>query len=196
MSHHVRGALFADYVRMIRSQKDVDWSSRLSASDREYLEHRVIEDDWYPMEIFERLGLAILSTLPAGAQAMQLVRLWGRAMVTQGTQPFPELLAPHDPRETVMRLRVHRNAFFDFDAHELLVANDQEARLRVGYGMSPRAEEAACWQTLGFTEELITQAGARDVRGDFDSRSWAGDPQTVIALEWHFTPSLHPPVAP
>ncbi len=56
----VRGVLFVDYVRMIRSNKQVDWGRYLSADDLRWLNARIDPDGWYPMESFERFGIAIL----------------------------------------------------------------------------------------------------------------------------------------
>jgi hypothetical protein len=50
--------------------------------------------------------------------------------------------------------------------------------------MSPRAEEAAAWQTLGFFERLLQVAGAHEVSARFVSTSWTGDLVTEIELHW------------
>jgi hypothetical protein len=58
------------------------------------------------------------------------------------------------------------------------------ARLRVSYHMGPSAEEAATLHTLGFFERLVELAGAPSVEAQLTSRSWAGDPRSVIELWW------------
>ena len=63
MTRRVRGSFFVEYVRMLRRRKDVDWSEVLTPEDLPCLEQRIEADAWYPMESFERLGLAILSKL-------------------------------------------------------------------------------------------------------------------------------------
>jgi len=60
MARNVKGVLFADYVRMIRHHKGVDWDRCLSPEDLQYVQTRVEPDQWYPMTTFERLGDAIL----------------------------------------------------------------------------------------------------------------------------------------
>ena len=59
----VRGVLFVDYVRMLRSKKSVDWSRHLPAQDLQYLQMLIDPDGWYPMATFERMGNAILTTV-------------------------------------------------------------------------------------------------------------------------------------
>src|SRR6185436_14336279 len=52
----VRGVLLVDYVRMLRSQKSVDWSRHLEPQDLQYLETHIDPAGWYPMATFERMG--------------------------------------------------------------------------------------------------------------------------------------------
>lgn len=184
MSRHVKGTLFVDYVRMLRGRKGGDWSRFLLPEDLSFLVARVEPDRWYPMESFERMGLAILAEI--AHDDLETVRTFGRVSIDWLCQQHPTLLAPGDPRDTIMRFHVLRRGFFDYEALEISSVSDGEATLHVAYGMGPRAEEAASWQTLGFFERLLEVAGARhaSVSAWFSARSWAGDPTTVIELRW------------
>ena len=51
---------------MLRRRSDVDWSRWLEAVDLGYLVQRIDPDAWYPMETFERMGLAILTAIAQG----------------------------------------------------------------------------------------------------------------------------------
>jgi len=182
MPGRVRGSLFVEYVRMLKARKDVDWRQRLPPEDLPYLAQRIEPEAWYPMATFERLGLEILELVADGD--LEAVRAWGHITVRALGTLHGDLVVEGDPRESVMRFHVMRRTLFDFEAATILRLHDGEARLQIGYGMSPAAEEAASYQTLGFFEGLLDLAGATDVRGDFASRSWRGDDRTVIALGW------------
>jgi hypothetical protein len=177
----VKGTLFVDYVRMLRARKDVDWSRYLLPQDLTHLVQRVVPEAWYPMDTFERMGLAILDVI---TNDMQVVRAWGRAQIDWLRAIHENLVAPGDPCDTLMRFRVLRSGFFDFSALDVPVLHDGAADITVDYGMNPRAEEAASWQTLGFFERLLEVAGARNVTASFSSTSWTGDLLTTIALRW------------
>jgi hypothetical protein len=166
---------------MLRSRKDVDWSRHLWPEDLAFLRERVQSDAWYPMDTFERMGLAILAEISSD---MQVVQAWGRAQIDWLCVTHKDLVAPGDPCDTLMRFRVLRSSFFDFSALEVPALNDGEASVLVAYGMSPRAEEAASWQTLGFFERLLQVAGAHEVLARFASKSWTGDLVTAIELHW------------
>jgi hypothetical protein len=182
MNRRVKGTVFVDYVRMLRGHKGTDWSPHLAPEDMSFLVQRIEPDTWYPMESFERMGLAILAEI--ARSNLETVRSFGRLSIDWLCQKEPRLLAPGDPLDTLMRFRVLRQGFFDYSALELSSASDGEASIRVGYGMGALAEEAASWQTLGFFERLLEVAGAGHVQAWFSTRVWAGDASTTIELRW------------
>jgi hypothetical protein len=178
----VRGVLFVDYVRMLRSQKKIDWSVHLAPEDLPYIQGQIDPDAWYPMASFERMGNAILATVTRGE--LFPVQLWGRYSAAQLRAAHPMLLAPNDPPETLSRFRVMRQTFFDFNALDVPLLHDDEAHVVVRYYMGMPAEEAAAYQTMGFFETLLELAGATDVRAAFQDKSWDGDARTLIGLRW------------
>jgi hypothetical protein len=182
VQRRVRGILFVDYVRMLRGEKGADWSPYLYPEDLAYLSKKIDEKEWYPMETFERFGIAILKVIARGQ--LEGVRMWGGFQVAGVLKLFPELLAPGEPRESLMRFRVLADSFFDYGALRVVSVVDDHAVVSVAYGMSPIAEEAASTQTLGFFERLVELAGGCAVVARFTSRSWAGDAGTLIELNW------------
>jgi len=179
---HVKGVLFADYVRMIRSHKGVDWSGHLPPGDLDYLSQFIHADGWYPMETFERLGNAILHEI--ARDDLEAVRMWGRFSVDQLRHMHPQLVAENDPVETLNRFRVLRATFFDFEALTVVTLVDDEAEVSIAYHMGQPAEEAASYQTMGFFERQLALAGATAIEARFTERSWSGDPRTLLRLTW------------
>ena len=182
MSRHVRGILFLDYVRMLRSTKSAKWTELLQEADLPYLQQTIEPDAWYPMETFERMGNAILGVITRGE--LFPVRLWGRYSAVQLAKAHPMLLDEGDPAETLARFRVLRQTFFDFDALEVPLLHDDEAQVIIRYHMGMPAEEAASHQTMGFFEGLLELAGARKISADFREKSWDGEPRTRLELKW------------
>jgi hypothetical protein len=174
--------LFVEYVRMIRRRKDVDWMRELRVEDLALVQQHVRPEIWYPMASFERLGLAILANFE-GVQ-LDAVRLWGSYSAHQFVRDHPTLLAENDPVETLMRLRVQRATLFDFPAFDIPTLIDGHALITMSYGMSATAEEAACHQTLGFCESIVSLAGGRSVQGALGELSWLGTAQTTLVLNW------------
>lgn len=182
VTRQVKGSLFVDYVRMLRMRKDVDWSRRLDPEDLPFLAQRVEPDRWYPMETFERMGLAILNVIANGD--LELVRGFGKASLDWLSMQHPQLLAEHDPRESLMRFHVMRQSFFSYPALQVTRLTEGEATLAISYRMGDVAEEAAALQTLGFFERLLELAGATTVLAKLSRKRWEGDPGTVLELRW------------
>ncbi|MDF1561499.1 MAG: hypothetical protein P1V51_00565 [Deltaproteobacteria bacterium] len=178
----VKGILFVDYVRMLRARKDIDWSERLAPEDHEYLGLTIDPDEWYRLDVMEQLGLALLETIPG--DALEQVRLWGRVTADSLVEKTPALLVRGDPRESLMRLLVHQASYFDFTVFRTTKLVDTEIRLAIGYGMEPKAEEAAATQAMGFFTRLLELAGAGRVEARFFAESWRGDTTTLLVLDW------------
>ena len=179
---HVRGILFVDYVRMLRSQKAVDWSERLAAEDLPYLTMAIDPDAWYPMASFERMGNEILRTVARGE--LFPVQLWGRYQAAAMRTANPELLAAGNAIETLNRFRAMRETFFDYKALDVRLLDPGRAQIAIAYHMGMPAEEAASVQTMGFFETLLELAGAKNLKAELRTRSWAGDRETLLVLQW------------
>jgi hypothetical protein len=182
MARHVRGSFFSDYVRMLRRRKNVDWSGVFRPEDLNYLVRRIEPQEWYPMTTFERFGVAILTHIDGAS--LEGVRLWGRFSVNELVTHHPDLIAPNHPVESLMRLKVLRATLFDFPAFTLPMLVDGNAYVDIRYEMGQVAEEAACYQTMGFCEGVLSLAGATNVEAAFTARSWQGASTTRVELTW------------
>ena len=187
MARQVKGVLFVTYVRMVRGNKNLPWAAHLRPEDQPYLRQRIDEAAWYPMETFERLGLAILRLIAKGN--LTLVRSWGRLSAVDMSVAMDGLIVPCDPRETLMRIQVVRRTFFDYETLTVLEIDDTAAMLEMGYGMSAAAEEAAAMQALGFFEGLVELSDGRLTEATLAERSWAGDSRTLLRLAWDLPPA-------
>lgn len=181
----VKGILFVDFVRMLRARKGVQLRDYLQVGDLVYLNQLINPDAWYPMEVYERMGLAILAEV--AGNDLELVRKWGRQTIDELLLAHPKLFAGADARETFMRFQVLRQSLFDFPAARITAIHDGEARLEISYGMSAKAEEAATQLSIGFLERLLEVAGAGNPEVSLRTRSWQGDATTAILVRWQQT---------
>jgi hypothetical protein len=182
MARHVKGVLFGDYVRMLRIRKHEDFSAWLTADDLQYLRQPIDPAGWYPMATFERLGLAILALIAGGD--LEAAHAWGRISVDRMAARREQLVSPGDPGGTMRRFNEARSNFFDFDGVWLERVDPTGALVRIDYGMSPKAEEAAAQQTRGFFERLLELADARDIEAHFVERSWVSYGPTMLRITW------------
>jgi hypothetical protein len=182
IERHVKGILFVDYVRMLRSRSDVDWSRHLQPVDLGYLVQRIDKDAWYPMETFERMGLAILAEIAQGS--FEMVRFFGRASIDWLCQTYGNLVAPGDPLDTVMRFQVLRRSFFDYAALEIPSIADGEATILVSYQMGDLAEEAASWPASRLARGRATSSPPSISNG---SRRRSAAVDSSRASHWNIT---------
>lgn len=168
---------------MIRRRKDIAWEKRVSSRDMAMVMSRVNPRGWYPMDTFERLGNAILAELADGN--VMLARMWGTISAEAQRELHPDLVAADDPMESLMRFRVLRRTFFDFEALEIDTLIPNLARIAVHYRMGAKAEKAAAYQTMGFFERVLELSGAKQVTTSFVERGWEPNSlRTLLLFEW------------
>ena len=178
----VKGGLFVDYVRMLKKKKGVDWSKYLLPRDLPYLEQQILPSEWYPFESFERMGIAVLREVASGD--LEAVLAFGQITLDEMAKAFSNLVSDDNPRESLMRFEVLRNSFFNFNPVSIESIYGDYAKLRIQYSMSRPAEEAASYQAAGFFIQLLRLSGATNIEYRFASKSWAGDPTTILELKW------------
>ena len=178
----VKGILFADYVRMLKSKKDVDLQKYLKPKDMHYLKQQIVETEWYPFDAFERMGAAIFKEV--ANEDLNLVRKWSRESIDHLLLAHKSLVCVGDPMESLMRFQVLRRSFFDFSAINLDTITVDYARMEINYGMSEAAEKVASYQALGFFERLLALSGAKNIKFTFEKKLWERDPYTILELSW------------
>jgi hypothetical protein len=178
----INGAFFVDYVRMMKKRKEVDWSPYLEDGDKVYLEQEIKGDEWYPLDVFERMCIGIFREV-ARAE-VKTVRTWGRSTVDHLVSINNDLVSKTDPRETLMRFHVLRKSMFTFDPVDVQTVSENYARFKIIYNLSRLVEKLSSYQTLGYIERLLELSGADFIRHKFTSRAWEGDPITILEVTW------------
>ncbi len=185
MTKNVKGTLFLDYVRMVKSRKDIDWRKYLIEDDMKYLDknERILPSTWYPFDAFERMGIGVFTEIGGGD--MEMVRLWGQVSTDLLVKVYKTLVQPGDPVRSAKRFDIFRSGFFDFPGVELNIdAEKSILTLSVFFSDNMAAVEAQAYQALGGIERLLELAGAENIQYTFQARLWEGDPKTLIKIEW------------
>ena len=178
----VKGILFLESVKMLKKQKDINFDEYLLPQDLPFLNQEIQPSEWYPFDTFERIGVALLKI--EGEPDFETILALGQAYVNDVVRSFPSLLCPGDPRETIMRFQVLRNSFFNFNAFNIETFFSNYLKMRIQYEMCRLAEKATCYQSAGFFIQLLQFSGAKEVTYKFPSKSWEGDPTTILELYW------------
>lgn len=182
MAKHVKGTLFLDYVRMIRKRKEVDWSKHLSREDLDVLGRMVLPSEWYPLETFQRLGVAVLREIAKGD--VQVVRAWGQKSMDELIKIYKNLAEGNDPLQALDKLQALRRRFFDFEGLEISPQGGNRVRVKIDLAFGGVADEAYAYQMLGTIERLLELTGAKNIQSQFIQRAWQGAPHTAIEFSW------------
>ncbi len=182
MSKNVKGTLFVDYVRMIKSRRDVDWRKHLTPEDMEFLNQRILPSTWYPFETYERLGMAIFYEITGGQ--MEMVRMWGRMSTDLLKRIYKNMIVEGEPAESARKFNIVRAGFFDFPGFQIESLTPNSLVLSIEFSKERVAAEAQAFQTLGALERLLELSGAINIEHNFTKQIWEGDSRTVIELTW------------
>lgn len=178
----VRGALLVDFVKMIRSRKDVDWSEYLTMDDLKIINDVICGNDWYPFEMFERMVTAIMAEVALGD--LKQTRLFGRKVVDLLYQRHPDLICKNNPSETITRFQTYAGSLLDFRPVAIKFIGEDLIEVRIDLGMNPAAEEIAVYQILGYAERLVELSGGKDIRSHITAKAWERSAETRIQIAW------------
>ena len=182
MTRHVKGTLFVDYVRMLKSRKDVDWSKYLNEEDMKFLDERIMPSSWYPFDTFERFGLGILREIGGGRY--ESARMWGRMSTDLLLKVYKNMIEPGDPEHSVRKFDIVRSGFFDFPGVKAEVVSNNLLHLTVRFSTDKVVGKAQAYQALGAVERLLELAGAEEIEHTFQTSVWEDDPETLVEITW------------
>ena len=74
----VKGTMLIDFVRMVRSNKNLDWNKYMQPEDWDFINSKILPSNWYPFDFYARLGWASFNLVGNGD--LELARLNGQIM--------------------------------------------------------------------------------------------------------------------
>jgi len=113
----VKGSVVSDMVRIIRALKDLPWDKYLLPEDFEIIDSMIIPTAWYPIEFYQRTGLAVYRLAAAGND--KLVKDFGeKAMIELFEGPYRPFLDHGDPVVAIRKFLDLRRPLFNFSRME------------------------------------------------------------------------------
>ena len=109
----IKGSVVLDMVKVIRAFKDLPWGQYLKPEDFEIVKSMVIPTAWYPIETYQRMGLAVYKLVAKGSE--DVVRTFGQAAMKELLAgPYRPFLVKNDPFEAVAKFFELRKSLFNF----------------------------------------------------------------------------------
>lgn len=177
----VKGSSVLGAVKALRLKKDAA-RSHLDRSLHHYLEDRILISSWYPEEDLLGLLKALVRILPdPGMDIHEFMGLMSARVDLSGV--YSNMLRPGDPARTLKRGSALWQSHHDTGRLEVRIASPEHAVVRLAGFALPSRE--ICGTIKGWTRELITMAGGRDVVVMEDQCVVKGDPECRFEAGWH-----------
>jgi len=110
MQVEVKGSLIIDFVKMVRGNKDIDWSQWLMPEDLETVNSEVLTSAWYPYQLYRNLGQATFKEI-AGSD-LELVKTFGRLSAQNLLELYRNLIITADPKGSIDKVMSFWITFF------------------------------------------------------------------------------------
>lgn len=177
----VKGTMLIEFVKNIRALGTDKFMAFLTNEDREIISQKILPSAWYPFETYKRCFTALVNVVAKGD--MEMVRQWGQVYGEQIIKSvYKTLIVDEDPGLIFKKYRSLVKGFFDFGKFDMEEISEGEVLIKI-IEFDPSFE--AFYHVLrGWVEKSLEMSGAKEVKSEFVSKSWQGDPETSIKLSW------------
>ncbi len=179
----VKGTMLIDQVKQIRANKDKDWDKYLKPEDREIISGRILPSTWYPLELYQRCGLAVFQVLGGGNP--DLARLRGKI---RGKELFGDvyknIVAKKDPMTALRSFVKIYGGLFNFSTIELEKIEEKHAIIKHDYDPEDPGNMPYCYTLMGHLDVLVEMTGGKNVKIELTSKQWEGAPVTIFDITW------------
>jgi hypothetical protein len=177
----VKGTILIDFVKVIKSDKTGRFDKYLTAQDRKIISERILPSAWYPYETYKNCFAAVAAVV--GNNNPQTIRQWGRLYgeaIISGV--YKGLIKEGAPIQSLEKYATHIRNLFDFGDLLTVPLSALEAEM-VMRGFDPDFEPQYHIMR-GWLERSVEMCGVRDLKSDFNMKSWDGAPETRLSLSW------------
>lgn len=130
MDRKCKGSLVLDMVKLIRAFRSEPWESYLKPEDWEIVNGMVIPTSWYPIESYQRIGLAVYQLVAKG-NADVIVSFGRAAMDELFKGPYRPFLDKNDPFAATQKFLELRKPIFNFSKMQMLKTGDKSLSVRL-----------------------------------------------------------------
>jgi len=179
---YVKGSLFLDFIKMIRGNPDLPWSDHLAPQDLDLIDQMILPASWYPMESFQRIGLAIFKLVVK--ENYELLRAYGRSLADKLHEENPGMVCEGRPSGTLEKHRTIQERQYSFEitrAEEVgpghIIVHIYTTPEEVGVKMMIEINS-------GMVERLIELSGGRNIKVRLIEAVWEGADKSSLEVKW------------
>ena len=178
----IKGSLLVDFVRMIRTFKDLDWNKYLKPEDWQVINSIVLPSKWYPLELYKRCSWAGFMLLAKGN--LEVARANGQMSAKRMFEStYKSVVAAKDPLKALNQFVMTWSSLSNFSMIRFEKITDKQAKIhRMDYDQ--QGEEAFCQQMAGMFETAVEMTGGKNCKVILSSKKWQGAPDTTFDINW------------
>ena len=179
----VKGLMLMDYIKLIRTAKDIQWDKYLTEEDFETITGRIVPMGWYSFETYRNCGKAVLTEIAKGD--MNIVKQFGRSFMRNIIDNVYTFLGKtNGVFEGFQGLDNIGSRFFSFAYPKFEQVGEKSLRVTIVDAPGDELLEALAWQLIGSYEFLIEHYGGQEVEIDWIKKQWDGDECVSFNLNW------------
>ncbi len=181
MDKKVKGPVFIELVKMIKKDKSGVYDTYLTKKDREIISQKLLPSTWYPYEIYKRCLQAVFEVV--AKNDLEVAKEWGRAACqTVMTGIYANVVKNCDPFSFIKKYQTTYRNIYDFGKTEVVAEGENQAV----YTLSDFDAQFALgyYPIQGWLERGLELCGAKNVKSEFVTKSWEGQPATSIRFSW------------
>ncbi len=178
-----KGSMLIDFIRMIRTFKDLDWNKYLKQEDWDIVNSIVLPAKWYPFDFYYRCSFATYKLLAQGK--LENARAYGQAMAKQlleGT--YKSFVQSKDAALALKQFVTAYGGLFNFGVLKLESNDPKSAKVHLDYDGDKEGKSAYSYQLMGMIETLIALAGGKNGKVSISAKQWEGAPATTFDITW------------
>lgn len=184
----VKGSLMMETVRLIRSNKHLNWDKHLTTEEMDLSKSKILPSNWYPLDAFQHMGYAIF--MEVGRGDLKNAWQWGRFTMEELVgKSYKNLFQGLNTLAAFKKFVFFRKQFYkfrnpDFDLIQIESANESQAIISVILPFEKELLEPYGHQMAGSFERLVELSGGKNPKLEFVEKQWAGESQTKIKVTW------------
>ena len=181
----IKGSVVLDMAKVIRAFKDEAWDQYLTPADVELVKAMIIPTAWYPIDAYQRMGLAVYKLVAKGDE--KALRAFGQAAMKELFEgPYRPFLAKDDPVQAVAKFFELRKSLFNFSRTTVEQTGPKSLRVRIAeLGEFDVGLDVFLLLLNVHLEELVKFNGGK-IEG-INSRSVKERGQTVLLVDLAWT---------
>jgi len=178
---NIKGSVVIEVVKVIRKDKTGVFDKYLTGQDREIISQKILPSIWYPFETYKHCINAAFEVY--AKKNPEILREWGRnAAQAAMTTLYTAYVTGRDPLTFLNKYEMIHKSFLDFSRVEVIKEKENQVLFKL-HEMDPECVPFF-YIIQGWLERGMELCGAKNIKLEFISKSWEGNPETTLRISW------------